>query len=172
VNAIKFLLCFAVLLASAAQAVIETYDFDDKVQRQRYNQFVMELRCPKCQNQNLSGSDAPIAADLRRELHSLIIDGRSDQEITQFMLDRYGDFVLYRPRFTAETAVLWLSPVLLLTLGFGLWWRQTRRSKVASELPSTQAPANNDMTTPLSPAEQQRLDKLLAESSQRDTNDQ
>ena len=112
-------------------AVIETYQFDTDLQRQRYNAFIEELRCPKCQNQNLSGSDSAISQDLRRQLHAMILDGKSDIEITQYMVDRYGDFILYRPRFNAATAVLWLLPVGLLIGGGAIWAfmasRRTRR---------------------------------------------
>ncbi len=76
----------------------------------RYQKFIEELRCPKCQNQNLAGSNSPISEDLRREIYRLIDDGKSDTEIVQFMLDRYGDFILYRPRLTSETAILWAAP--------------------------------------------------------------
>lgn len=145
-----FLFGSLLILPLVAQAVVETYEFDDEVQRKRYNQFIDELRCPKCQNQNLSGSDAPIAKDLRRELHRLIIDGRADQEITQFMVDRYGDFVLYRPQFNAKTALLWASPILLLLIGGLIWWRQTRR------VPPQQ-------NTALSEADKQRFAALMAD---------
>lgn len=105
------------LLASPAWSVIETYQFDSEEQRQRYRVFVEELRCPKCQNQNLSGSNSPIAEDLRRELHRLLLEGKSDDEIVDFMVSRYGEFVLYRPPVNKQTAVLWLFPILLLILG-------------------------------------------------------
>lgn len=111
--------------------VIETYDFDTELQRQRYHHFVEELRCPKCQNQNLSGSDSAIAQDLRRQLHRMIMDGRSDTEITQYMVDRYGEFILYRPRFHAATAALWLTPVVLLGIGALVWWRMASRNRRA-----------------------------------------
>src|SRR5699024_7928946 len=73
------------LFAMTAQAAIDVYEFESDVQRLRYQNFIDEMRCPKCQNQNLSGSDSPIATDLRRELHELIVDGRSDKEIVDFM---------------------------------------------------------------------------------------
>ena len=94
----KYCLLLLCLFSSLSMAVVETYDFDNEVDRNRYHQFVDELRCPKCQNQNLAGSNAPIAKDLRRELHRLLQDGQTDTQIVDFMVDRYGDFVLYRPR--------------------------------------------------------------------------
>lgn len=100
-----------------SQAAIETHSFANDVERQRYQSFIEEMRCPKCQNQNLAGSDSPISMDLRRELYEMIRDGRSDGEIVNFMVTRYGDFILYRPRVTPATYFLWGAPVVLLILG-------------------------------------------------------
>ncbi|MFT5575670.1 MAG: cytochrome c-type biogenesis protein CcmH, partial [Bermanella sp.] len=117
------------VVSQHATAVVETYQFTNEVDHQRYQALIEELRCPKCQNQNLTGSDAPIAEDLRREVHRLITTGSSDQEILQYMLDRYGDFVLYRPRFTTNTLALWLGPVILVLMGLGIWWRLSRAER-------------------------------------------
>lgn len=114
------------LFSHFAYAVVETYQFSNEVNQRRYQALIEELRCPKCQNQNLAGSDAPIAEDLRREVYRLISSGSSDQEILQHMHDRYGDFVLYRPRLTLETAALWLGPAVLVLIGLGIWWRLSR----------------------------------------------
>lgn len=123
-------LSFVLLLFSAgAAAVIETYQFDTPLQQKRYHAFIEELRCPKCQNQNLSGSDSAISKDLRRQIHSMIMDDKSDIEITQYMVARYGDFILYRPRFSGQTAVLWLAPLALLMLGALVWWRMAAGRK-------------------------------------------
>ncbi len=110
--------CFLALLLAAptASAVIETYEFDTELQRQRYQDFIEELRCPKCQNQNLAGSNSPISADLRRELHRLLLEGKSDTEITDYMVSRYGEFVLYRPPLNQHTLALWIVPAGLLLL--------------------------------------------------------
>lgn len=123
-------LSFVLLLFSVgAAAVIETYQFDTPLQQKRYHAFIEELRCPKCQNQNLSGSDSAISKDLRRQIHSMIMDDKSDIEITQYMVARYGDFILYRPRFSGQTAVLWLAPLALLMLGALVWWRMAAGRK-------------------------------------------
>ena len=151
----RLILLMLLVLALPAMAVIETYQFDTELQRQRYNAFIEELRCPKCQNQNLSGSDSAIAQDLRRQIHQMIMAGKSDIEITQYMVDRYGDFVLYRPRFNAATAVLWLGPVVLLILGLGIWAMLSRRRKSA-------VPENDDGDV-LSEQGRQRLQRLLSE---------
>ncbi|WP_284450231.1 cytochrome c-type biogenesis protein [Spongiibacter tropicus] len=151
----RLILLMLLVLALPAMAVIETYQFDTELQRQRYNAFIEELRCPKCQNQNLSGSDSAIAQDLRRQIHQMIMAGKSDIEITQYMVDRYGDFVLYRPRFNAATAVLWLGPVVLLVLGLGIWAMLSRRRK-------STVPENDDGDV-LSEQDRQRLQRLLSE---------
>jgi cytochrome c-type biogenesis protein CcmH len=108
------LLSGLLLFAGAASAVIETYEFEDELLRERYQALSFELRCPKCQNQNISDSNAPIAQDLRAQLYEQLHQGRSDQEIVDYMVARYGEFVLYRPRWNAVTFLLWLAPVLLL----------------------------------------------------------
>lgn len=98
-------------------AVVEAYEFENDQDRKRYHKFIDELRCPKCQNQNLSGSNSPIAADLRKQLYRLINEQVKDEAIIDYMVSRYGDFVLYDPPFNSKTMVLWLGPVVLLLLG-------------------------------------------------------
>lgn len=129
------------LLARGALAAIDVYEFDDEAQRARYQTFIDEMRCPKCQNQNLSGSDSPIAADLRRELHRLLKEGYSDEEIVDFMVARYGDFILYKPRMQSSTYLLWLAPLglVLLALLAGLWiWRGNRGTAAPQLSPNNQ----------------------------------
>ena len=94
--------------------------FSDPDMRQRYYGLIAELRCPKCQNQNLADSDAPIATDLRNELYLLINDNYSDADILEFMASRYGEFVLYSPPVNSVTAVLWIIPAGLGLLGFAI----------------------------------------------------
>jgi cytochrome c-type biogenesis protein CcmH len=113
-----FVLLMTLLLASInVFAAIEAHEFSNELERQRYQSFIEEMRCPKCQNQNLAGSDSPISADLRRELYEMIKAGKSDKEIVDFMVDRYGDFILYRPRITPVTYALWGAPIALLFIG-------------------------------------------------------
>ncbi|MCX2981502.1 cytochrome c-type biogenesis protein CcmH [Halieaceae bacterium IMCC14734] len=140
-----------VLWVQAAQAVIETYEFSDPAMRERYRVLSNELRCPKCQNQNIADSNAPIAQDLRAQLNEQLQSGKSNEEIVDYMVQRYGEFVLYRPRFSPTTAVLWLSPVLLLALAGLTLWSTVRRSRRA---------AGN---SGLQDVERERLAKLLQE---------
>ena len=97
-----------------AQAAIEAYEFDSAEMEADYKQLVDELRCLVCQNQNLAGSDADLAQDLRRETYEMLQQGKSREEVVEFMVARYGDFVLYRPQFKSSTYLLWLGPFLLL----------------------------------------------------------
>ena len=96
------------------QASIEAYEFESAEMEADYNQLVNELRCLVCQNQNLAGSDADLARDLRRETYEMLNEGKSQQQVVDFMVERYGDFVLYRPQFKSTTYLLWLGPFLLL----------------------------------------------------------
>jgi cytochrome c-type biogenesis protein CcmH len=105
------------MLSAGARAVIETYDFSDPALELRYRQLSLELRCPKCQNQNIADSNAPIAQDLRKQLYQQLEAGASNAEILDYMVARYGEFVRYRPRFGGATAALWLAPVILLLIG-------------------------------------------------------
>ncbi len=98
-------------------AAIDTYEFKDEASRERFHQLTEELRCPKCQNQNLADSDSPIAADLRREVYRMVSDGQSDGDIIDFMVARYGEFVRYNPRIDSDTYVLWFGPVVLFLIG-------------------------------------------------------
>ncbi len=96
---------------------VDTYVFKDKVTEIRFNALNKELRCPKCQNQNLADSNSPIAEDLRREVYELLQQGKADVEIVDFMVARYGEFVLYRPRVSSVTYILWYGPAGLLFIG-------------------------------------------------------
>lgn len=128
------------LLSVPASAAIDAYSFDSDQQRDRYHALIDELRCPQCLNTNLAGSDAMIAQDLRREVHRLVLEGKTDAEILDFMYTRYGDFILYEPRVNSRTFALWFGPVLLLLLAFFVGWRITRAQAIPEDLsPEEQA---------------------------------
>jgi len=113
----RLLLACCLLFASAlASAAIDVYDFESPEQEQRYRLLLEELRCPKCQNQNLAGSDAGVAKDLKDRTYMLMQQGRSDDEIRAYLIERYGDFITYRPPLRAGTLLLWGGPFLLLML--------------------------------------------------------
>jgi cytochrome c-type biogenesis protein CcmH len=126
----------AALLAFAGQALaIDAEDaFDDPVLQHRYESINRELRCLVCQNQTIADSNATLAADLRREVRDMIAAGKTDDEIRDFMIERYGDFVLYRPRMTAQNFLLWAAPVLLLLIAAVVLVRVVRRRAQESEI--------------------------------------
>ena len=150
----KRLLAAAVLalgLASVAHAAIDTYEFANDAQRERFRDLTKELRCPKCQNQDIADSNAPIATDLRREIFRMLGEGKDDQQIIDFMVDRYGDFVRYKPALTGKTAILWFGPLVLLVGGF----------VVIGVIVGRRRTQRATRTDPLSAEERQRLDTLL-----------
>ncbi|MFO1369913.1 MAG: cytochrome c-type biogenesis protein [Marinagarivorans sp.] len=113
-RALVFVLVY--VSTAAVWAAIDTFDFSSEENRERYSVLVDELRCPKCKNNNLSGSNSMIAMDLKREIHTMVEEGKTNQQIADFMVARYGDFVLYRPRVTSQTALLWGAPIGLFVV--------------------------------------------------------
>jgi len=107
----------SVSVLAQSSPVQEPLKFQNAQQEERFNHLTRELRCLVCQNQNLADSDAQLAHDLRTEVHEMLIAGKSDEEIKQFMVDRYGDFVLYRPPVQENTVLLWVAPIALLLGG-------------------------------------------------------
>ncbi|WP_172829850.1 cytochrome c-type biogenesis protein [Halopseudomonas xinjiangensis] len=155
----RCLLGIALLVVSAlAIAAIDTYEFESEAQRQRFYELSGELRCPKCQNQNIADSNAPIATDMRREVHRLLQEGQSDEAIIDFMVSRYGDFVRYRPGLTGQTMVLWFAPVLFLVVGIAVLLVLVRRRRRVPGAP----------TRHLSEDEQQQLRDLLDKKGSND----
>lgn len=125
--AVILLVVCSTLEASAAGPV-DIYEFPDSATEARYRALIAELRCPKCLNTNLSGSDAPIAKDLRRTVHRLLVsEGMQNAQIRGFLQERYGDFVLYDPPFRPDTWILWLAPLLGLIVGIGVLVRVVRQ---------------------------------------------
>ncbi len=103
--------------------------FDDPVLNERYWGLIREVRCPKCLNESIADSAAPVAADLRREVHRLVAEGKSDAEVKDFLSSRYGDFVLYRPRIAPVTYALWGGPFVFLVIGSVVFWRVLRKRR-------------------------------------------
>jgi len=121
------------LSITSAYAAIDTYEFKDKDKELRFHELSADMRCPKCQNQNLADSNAAIATDLKQKIYLMLEADKSDTEIVDYMVARYGDFVLYEPRFNAQNAVLWLGPGVLLLLGLivVIWLTRSRNNKNA-----------------------------------------
>ena len=116
---------------ACGQGAIDAYEFDDALQEARYKDLIAEFRCPKCLNTNLAGSDAPIARDLRRAVHGLVLEGLDDQAIRAHLQARYGDFVLYDTPVRTDTMLLWLVPIGLLIVAALAIARMARRRAVA-----------------------------------------
>ncbi len=113
----QLMIIFAWLLSMAVSAGVEFREFKDSEQEQAYNSLIAELRCLVCQNQNIAESNADLAKDLRRQVYEMLHQGKNRQEIADFMIERYGDFVMYRPQFHSKTLVLWLAPLAFLLAG-------------------------------------------------------
>ena len=145
-------------LSMSAWANIDTYQFDNPRQEAQYRALIEEFRCPKCQNQNLAGSDAPIAQDLKQKTYNMVKDGRSDAEIRQYMNERYGDFISYKPPVRPSTWILWFFPPVLLVFVMLAWFIRNRNS---SKRAAVIANPIEEGYAPLSAAEQQRLQDLL-----------
>jgi cytochrome c-type biogenesis protein CcmH len=142
-------------LANISQAGVETQELADGNLRQRHQDLSMVLRCPKCQNQNIAESNSPIANDLRGEIYRMLREGKSDDQIVDFMVSRYGDFVLYEPRLSPRTALLWLGPGLLLLAGglaLAIFVANRRRARPLQ-------------VEALSDADKLRLNRLLQDSA-------
>ena len=118
-----------IVLSVPSFGAIEIYEFKSAEDEARYQALIEELRCPKCQNQNLAGSDAPIAVDLKNQTYQMINDGRSDTEIRAYMFERYGDFISYKPPVRPSTWILWLFPPILLIVSLIGWLLYTAKQK-------------------------------------------
>ncbi|MCZ6882004.1 MAG: cytochrome c-type biogenesis protein CcmH [Gammaproteobacteria bacterium] len=125
------LLCL-IFIATSALAAIEAYEFDSPEMEANFIKLTKELRCLVCQNQSLADSNAGLAKDLRRQTYEMLTQGKTPDQVVQYMVDRYGDFILYRPRLKTSTLLLWLGPFVLLLLVLGLVIRHMRgRQKLA-----------------------------------------
>ena len=146
------LILLAGLWLSPAMAAIDVYEFDSPQQEETFRELTRELRCPKCQNQDIADSNAELAKDLREKTYTMLREGSSKKEIIDFMVARYGNFILYKPPVMASTLILWLGPVLVMLLGLVIVLVRTRKK-------SRNSPDGADGA--LSEQEQRRLAELL-----------
>ena len=121
------LLAGVLLLAAPLLRALDTTQLADPALQARYVTLTHELRCMQCQNESIADSPVDLAADLRKQVRDQLLAGRTDQQIRDWMSARYGDFILFRPRFGARTAWLWLAPGVLLVLGAVVAWRIVRQ---------------------------------------------
>jgi cytochrome c-type biogenesis protein CcmH len=122
------------ILSGIACAGVEYREFANPEQQQAYENLTSELRCLVCQNQTIADSNAELAADLRRQVYEMLQQGKSKQDIAQFMIDRYGDFVLYNPPFKLKTGLLWIGPAAFLAIGLIAVFLFARRKKTAAKV--------------------------------------
>lgn len=127
IRSLSVLTAVTVLSFAAAHAITADEQFRDPQQQALYERLTEEVRCLVCQNQTIGDSSAPLAADLRREIRDMVRENQSEQQIKAFLTERYGDFVLYRPRYSGATSLLWIAPGALLLLGAAVLWRILRR---------------------------------------------
>lgn len=137
------------VLVMPLMAQEEEYPFESEEQREQFRKLTAEMRCPKCLNSNLAGSDAPVAQELTDNIYRQIREGRSNEEIVEFMTSRYGEFINYRPPMTAGTFFLWFGPAMLLLAGFVIILRTARR--------------NGRESVHLSAEDEQKLQRILSE---------
>ena len=125
-----FLLTLSLFVSMGALAEQDRYQFDNNKQAILFEELTKELRCPKCQNQNIADSDAVVAKDLRDKVLVLVKEGKSKDEVIDYMIDRFGYFVHYDPPVTPATLVLWVLPVLIVIVGFGFIVIRQRKASV------------------------------------------
>ena len=149
---IVYLMLVLLLSGAAAAEVADVYDFSDRAQEQRYQNLIAELRCPKCQNQNIADSNAPISKDMRDAVYRMMKDGASNEEIVESLVGRFGEFVRDKPEFESRTFLLWATPAITVLGGLLVVAGVVIRSRRAGP----ESPA-------LSAEEKARVDKMLAD---------
>jgi cytochrome c-type biogenesis protein CcmH len=152
---IVFIALVVLICGVATAEVADVYDFEDRAQEQRYQNLIAELRCPKCQNQNIADSNAPIAKDMRDEVYQMMKGGAGNQEIVESLVGRFGEFVRYKPEFDSRTFLLWATPVIAVFGGLLVVVVVIVRSRRAG----AESPA-------LSAEEKARVDRMLSEKEQ------
>jgi len=133
-RAFLLLLCAVTLPTIAA---IDVHEFDSVEQEQQFKELSATLRCPKCQNNSIGDSNAILAQDLRQKVYEMLKAGKSEQEIIDYMIARYGNFVTYNPPVTPVTSVLWLGPLAVIVIGFGFIFIRSRKRKAVRSISET-----------------------------------
>lgn len=149
------LLLLSLLFSHSAKAAIETFEFDSIQQEQTFHELTKLLRCPKCQNQNISDSNSELAKDLRNKTYELLKQGKNQDEVVDYMVARFGNFVRYDPPITPATLFLWLGPLLFIIFGLMVLMKQIKKQKNKSVC--------------LDKDEEQKLQQLLKQQHAKDT---
>ncbi|OAN18826.1 cystathionine gamma-synthase [Photobacterium jeanii] len=149
-------LMLALLTSTSAVAAIEVHSFDNVDQEEAFQELTATLRCPKCQNNTIADSDAPLARDMRQKVYDMLQQGKDKEDVVDYMVARYGNFVTYEPPVMLSTIILWLGPLFFIVGGFTVLVLRSRRNN------EPQAAANDD----LDEAEAKRLKAMLAEMEQ------
>jgi cytochrome c-type biogenesis protein CcmH len=151
----KKIVIILLALMSVKAFSIDTLKFDTDAQRLQFQVLTEELRCPKCQNQNIADSNAPIAKDLRNEVHRMILEGNNEEQVVNFMVERYGNFVVYKPKFDTSTYLLWLGPALIAFFGFIIVVMTARKKRLPASSTANEIE--------LSKEEKKQLNTILSE---------
>ena len=159
ITAMLFGLGLALATALPATAAIDVYEFESTEQEKAFRELTTTLRCPKCQNNNIADSNAELAKDMRQKTYDLLSEGRSKQDVIDYMIARYGNFVTYDPPMTLATMILWAGPLLFVLIGFTVLVMRSRKTGEAQ-----QAKAELDAD------EEQRLKSLLDEMDEQKPN--
>lgn len=159
------LMLFSILAAwsGLSLASIDVYEFEDESKRAEFVSLTKELRCPKCQNQDIADSNAPIAADMRKEVHRLLQEGHDHNSIVNHMIERFGDFVTYKPKVSAETIMLWYGPWLFVVIGLVIIGAMIRLNKSTKQEKDTKTASNKELTHSAD------VKKILAKYDERDS---
>lgn len=157
----KFSLFFIFASSVAMSAPVELHQFDSPKQEADYRALIQELRCPQCQNNNIADSNATIATDMRAKTFELLKEGKSKDEVVDYMIERYGNFVTYDPPLTPATIMLWVLPLILIALGLGIVLRRKKaKPQAVNSSQNFAKPAQQ-----LNQDEQERLNQILNKDS-------
>lgn len=154
------LLAFGLVFAAAtpASAAIDVYEFESAEQEKAFQNLTATLRCPKCQNNTIADSNAELAKDMRQKAYDMLSEGKSEQDVVDYMIARYGNFVTYDPPLMLSTIILWAGPLLFVLIGFTVLVMRSRKTADKQAAPELEAD------------EEQRLKALLKEMEQQNPN--
>ena len=152
---------FALLFAAASFADIDVRSFETDEARDTYQALTRELRCPKCQNQDIADSNAPIAQDMRAQVHRLVEEGKSHEQVVDYMIERFGEFVTYKPKISSETYLLWYGPWFFVAIGLVAIVAMSRKKFMVAQRQGKQGSINLNSEEPVGQPGQSKSVKAL-----------